>query len=510
MPQYIDGQTLSIAIGQLKGTANVFFRIWLVLKRMGFTKDRDVEVTTVNCNQPLRELFWYGDDETLFTPFTETPSDWKMKIDGGRSIIQTNVRQWADKTGTKSPPFLDVREKNNTAGDSAAGSKPLIVHAQNNYPVGLGQGVNGFAVRDGFGVQIPKVALAVWIGRQVEIPADSDPSAFLVQQMYETLHISPAEARAIFVDRPIAITCSDRPLSDEQMKAVCDDAPVTAVRNVAMPDTPEHNRERIQTVQTLNGRQSWLNTDPRETLRATLEAGAKAILLYGPPRTGKTRAIDQLIARNDTSRVTIQIHDGWDYEQLVQGLFPKADNTFEYRLGALAKAVVNGKKFIVLEEINRTLISQSLGEVFSLIEDAYRGNQNAILLRDETPFFIPDEVVFIMTMNTIDKSTEDVDDALIGRFSCVEFPPRVEDLSAMLDAKRVEPEMLTLVCRLFNQIQQIYPLGHGYFANFGPETDPILYYKTRIRPVLANHLAGHEDEALHMVDNFVDEEFSIR
>lgn len=504
MPKFVDQRTLREAIGQLKGTANVFFRIWLLLKRMGFTKDSPVEITTVNCDQPLRELFWYGSDSHLFTPFTETPSDWKMKVDGGRSIIQTNVRQWADKTGTKNPPFLDVREKSQPGGQ---GGKPLIVRAEENYPVGLGLNANGFAVKDGVRISVPSKALAIWIGKTLEIPDDKDPMTYLVENMNRVLHISAAEAQAIFVDKPLNASVTNRSLNDAEIRAICDDSIDGAVRSVALPDTPEKNRERIQTVQTINGKPSWLNGDPGETLKKALESGAKAILLYGPPRTGKTRAVDMLKARAATDRVTIQIHDGRDYEQLIQGLFPKTDNTFEWKLGSLAKAVQAGKKFIVLEEINRTLISQSLGEVFSLIEEEYRGEENGITLRSGDKFYIPKDVTFVMTMNTVDKSTEDVDDALIGRFSCVEFPPRVEDLAKMLDAKSIGGEVRDKVCQLFGKIQGVYPLGHGYFARFESSTDPLHFYKTKIRPVLANHLEGHNDTALSMIDNLVDEVF---
>lgn len=503
MTRYIDKQSLSSAIEQLKGTASVFFRIWLVLKRMGFTKDHSVEVTTVNCDEPLKENFWYGDPTYLFTPFTETPSDWKMKADGGRSIIQTNIRQWADKTGTKNPPFLDVREKL-----GAGGSKPLLVRAEANYPVGLGLNANGFAVRDNTRVSVPRLALAVWIGRTTPIPDDVDPEQFLLSHLELTLSLSSAEIAAVFVDRPLAVSYRTEPLSDAEMKVACEGTIAGAVRNVALEDTPEQNRARIQAVQTVNDRPNWLNTDPGRDLEEALSGGAKAILLYGPPRTGKTRALDQLRPRTDSSRVTIQIHDGWDYEQLIQGYFPKADGTFDWRLGRLAQAIAEGKKFIVLEEINRTLISQSLGEVFSLIEDGYRGVDNAIELRDGTTFSIPDDVIFVMTMNTIDKSTEEVDDALLGRFLSIEYPPRVEDLADMLNAKGLDAPLREKICKVFSEIQQVYPLGHGYFAGYKASDSPLFYYRTRIRPVLFNHLSGHSDHALGMIDNLVDEVFA--
>lgn len=120
-------------------------------------------------------------------------------------------------------------------------------------------------------------------------------------------------------------------------------------------------------------------------------------MLYGPPRTGKTRLIDQIEPRNSEVRCTIQIHDGWGYDNLIQGLKPDADGKWHWEDGPLKAAIEGGKKFIVLEEINRTVISQALGEVFSLIEDSYRGEANAITLRNGQKFSISDDVIFVMT-----------------------------------------------------------------------------------------------------------------
>ena len=54
----------------------------------------------------------------------------------------------------------------------------------------------------------------------------------------------------------------------------------------------------------------------------------------------------------------------------------------------------------VLEEINRTNFTQALGEAFSLLEQAYRGADKAITLRDGTAFFIPADTTIVATMNT--------------------------------------------------------------------------------------------------------------
>ena len=254
----------------------------------------------------------------------------------------------------------------------------------------------------------------------------------------------------------------------------------------------------------------WMRSNPEDDFRAMLEIGTKAILLYGPPRTGKTRLIDSIIPRSDPTRSTIQIHDGWAYDHLVEGFQPDANGLWVWQPGPLKEAIQEQKKFIVLEEINRTAITQALGEVFSLIEEAYRGEENAIKLRSGEDFFIPDDVVFVLTMNTVDKSTEDVDDALMGRVAAIELPPRAQALLAMLTENGVPQAFHGPLSQLYSEILTVYPLGHGYFAGLGPDTNTevvIRHYKTRVRPVLVNFLGSLKLQDLQMVDNVVDELF---
>jgi 5-methylcytosine-specific restriction endonuclease McrBC GTP-binding regulatory subunit McrB len=251
----------------------------------------------------------------------------------------------------------------------------------------------------------------------------------------------------------------------------------------------------------------WLNVDPTNRLKELLEAGVKAILLYGPPRTSKTYSIDTLFERNAPDRETIQIHTGWSYDDLMIGLRPNEDR-WEYREGPLLKAIRSGKKCIVLEEINRTEFSQAIGEVFSLLEDTYRGSNHTIRLRNGENFYIPADVLILCTMNTLDRSTEDVDDAIFGRMAAVEFPPRVEDLHAMLNANNVPLDVGEKIRELFAAIQLAYPLGHGYFASFRNNTSPIEFYATRIRPVLQKHLQNYRDDDLKSIDEKVNQLFN--
>ena len=259
---------------------------------------------------------------------------------------------------------------------------------------------------------------------------------------------------------------------------------------------------------TISEKPIWVQTAPEIQLKSLIEGDARAILLYGPPRTGKTHAIDSLIERNSETRRTIQLHEGWGYENLVLGMFPTGEaGNFSWRKGILLDAIQKGKKYIVLEEINRTNASQALGELFSLVETAYRGESNAILLPNGENVFIPEDTVIFMTMNTIDASTEDIDDALIGRMSSVYFPPRAEDLNSILISNGILFEESEKIKEVFNAIQAHYPLGHGYFANFKPGIDFRKYYLARIRPVLSNHFDSYMPETILQIDNIVDSLF---
>jgi len=331
--------------------------------------------------------------------------------------------------------------------------------------------------------------------------------------MLSKLKIEPAERSVIFVDSPLTVETEDDPLLPSEIFKICSelsDGKPEQITEVNVEKFEEYSR-KVRSMITDIEKPTWLRVSPEQELEQVLNSGSKSVLLFGPPRTGKTRIIDQIKQRNDPARETIQIHDGWGYDNLIQGLKPDQNGNWKWEDGPLKRAIESGKKFIVLEEINRTQITQSLGETFSLIEDAYRGVDHALTLRDGKPFFIPDDVIFVMTMNTIDKSTEEVDDALMGRISAIEFPPRAEDLNSMLSSLGLDSSVISKISEVYAQILEIYPLGHGYFSGLSPNTDAtqfISYYKVRIRPVLNNFFGELKSHELDKIDNLVDQKFT--
>lgn len=505
---FINKSTLSNALSATYGTAGHLLKIWFTLKHMGLSiENSNVEIDTNNSTPSLERIFSFGDNEgQFFIPFAHTTRYLTMKHDAARSIIQTTIKRWASSGSvvTCDPTeFLNIKQ---------AANNKLLVSTGRKYPFGLGIDESGFALGDGQRVGIPIRAFSIWYGRTTDIPKDCEPDSYLIAHMLESLNISQTERELIFVEDSAVINLQTIPLSDNEIFEACSNL----IKRLEEPkaeifrETHDQYTRRVKSMISGLDQPKWMRTSPQEEIRTLLAGGAKALLLFGPPRTGKTRLIDQLVARNSDNRCTIQIHDGWGYDNLIQGLKPDAEGKWNWENGPLKTALEQGKKFIVLEEINRTTISQALGEVFSLIEDAYRGEENAISLRNGQNLFIPNDVVFIMTMNTIDKSTEEIDDALMGRVAAVELLPRAEDLSEMLISKSVSEVIRRKLGDLFTEILTIYPLGHGYFSGLSGEltsSQITSYYKARIRPVLFNFLGELRIVDLAKIDNIVDELF---
>ena len=460
---FVTSETLRSALGQLWGTADHMLKIWFVLKEMGLGDGRPpVRVTTASPTNALSRLFSFGaDDGSFFVPFAHTDRFATMKPDAARSIVQTNVKRWQDSgsvVGTDPTGYLDFFESKNSE---------LSVRPGRNYPVGLGWGRNGFAREADTRLSIPALAFAVWYGRVTDLPED-DAVASLLSMMNTGLNLSSAEFEAIFVDMPMPVEVQAHPLSQTELYDIVTEFRGDVARRAEIELVPESFQEhtrRIRSMTSVPSGPRWLRYSPEDMLRTLLDGGERTVVLYGPPRTGKTRAIDQWRSRETPERETIQIHDGWGYDELMVSFRPSADGTWAWTEGPLLKAIRARKTLIVLEEINRTNFTQAIGEVFSLSEPSYRGPQHAITLRDGNEFVIPEEVVLIGTMNTIDKSTEDVDDAVFGRFAALEFPPRVEALIGMLEQAHVDEAVRHTFATLFVAIQESYPLGHGYFAN---------------------------------------------
>lgn len=499
--KFVTVDSLKLALAALRGTADSMLKVWFTLKQMGFTRETPVFVDTMSPSDAVIRLFGYESTDIqkeYFVPFSTTRSDLTMGRDAPRTVIQTNIKKFHDATVQYDPrAYLKIEQDANSVWK---------VSSQPGYPLGLGINKNGFAKADTQRVAIPLRAWAVWYGRATPIPAnEANPIDFLVRNMISGLNLEAEERVVIFVDdNSFQPNFSPEMVGGEQLRDLVSEA-------INGNSEPKDDRifaieervyqRRLAAIRTRATGPRWISAQPREQLQAALKM-SKAVLLYGPPRTGKTRAVDQVF-QNDVA-IKIQIHDGWGYENLVVGLKSTGNGQFDWREGPLTKAIREQAKVIVLEEANRTQLSQALGEVFSLLEDAYRGEEHAITLRNEKKLFISPDTVFIFTMNTLDNSTEEVDDALLGRVASVEFPPRVEDLREMLIEKNLPERSIDGIVEFFAGVQEKYPLGHGYFARLRPDDDFRAFYLAFIRPVLQKHFR-HRQTELEELDLLADE-----
>ena len=170
------------------------------------------------------------------------------------------------------------------------------------------------------------------------------------------------------------------------------------------------------------------------------------VILYGPPGTGKTylaRELAKELAPDESCRALVQFHPSTSYEDFFEGYRPVGTGDdggirFELTPGPLARmaqraqnAPPDQRHVMIIDEINRGNLPRVLGELLFLLE--YRDESVQTLYRPEEPFALPENLWFIGTMNTADRSIALVDAALRRRFHFVPFFPDSGPMSGLLD-----------------------------------------------------------------------------
>lgn len=241
-------------------------------------------------------------------------------------------------------------------------------------------------------------------------------------------------------------------------------------------------------------------------IQELLETGNKAIILFGPPGTGKTYQAMELVCKelnvskedvdkykySESSSVLdkgawtlVQFHPNYTYEDFIGGITPNIEgNTLSYFLkegvfkklcDTAVKSENENKKFIiVIDEINRADLSSVFGELMYALE--YRDKIVSIPNFKE-PFVIPSNIYIIGTMNSIDKSLVTFDLALRRRFGFIKIMPDVSVLETILAEYNIEESCLTtyiercksLNDRIANPSSRLnlgadYQIGHAYYG----------------------------------------------
>ena len=171
----------------------------------------------------------------------------------------------------------------------------------------------------------------------------------------------------------------------------------------------------------------------------------------------------------------VQFHPNYNYEDFVRGIRPRTiDGILEFReedgpLLRMAKSAEDHPDvphILIVDEINRAILSRVFGEAFNLLEN--RGEEMEI--SGGGTMRLPTNLYLIGTMNTADRNISTFDHALRRRFTMIPLNPSAVALSSRLQECEVTGESLTLITTMFNKVQDLFQsqnsslaVGHTYF-----------------------------------------------
>lgn len=233
-----------------------------------------------------------------------------------------------------------------------------------------------------------------------------------------------------------------------------------------------------------------------EKLDTTLAAlrRRRNLILQGPPGTGKTFLARRLawleLGATDAARVElVQFHPSYSYEDFVQGFRPDGSGSFRLQNGILVdfcqRAAQEPERpyFLLIDELNRGNVARIFGELLLLLEADKRGPSYAVRLpyapAANPPFFVPENVHLIGTMNLADRSLAPLDYALRRRFAFVNLEPEFgAPLREFLKARHVPATVINRLTTRLTELNQViaddpelgldFCIGHSFFCQPPP------------------------------------------
>ena len=208
---------------------------------------------------------------------------------------------------------------------------------------------------------------------------------------------------------------------------------------------------------------------------ALLEQDYAGVILTGPPGTGKSYYAEQIgikLAERDRSRLRrIQFHPSYQYEDFVEGYVPRKDG-IGFRLARkhllhmcyAADRRENGEKCVlIIDELSRADPARVFGEALTFIEKSRRGHP--FHLASGRIASIPDNLVILATMNSLDRGVDEVDMALERRFAKIAMYPNSRELRRFLEANQLEASLRERILAFFVELQKNPQtrIGHTFF-----------------------------------------------
>jgi hypothetical protein len=234
---------------------------------------------------------------------------------------------------------------------------------------------------------------------------------------------------------------------------------------------------------------------------------SKQVIFYGPPGTGKTfigKAIAHYLASKENTEI-IQFHPSFSYEDFFEGFRPaeKSDKSVSLekvdgplkRIAGAARSNPDKKYVLIIDEINRGNLAKVFGELYFLLE--YRDEEISLMYSKTEKFALPENLIFIGTMNTADRSIALVDSAIRRRFKFIHLDPTLEPCSQILpkwlQANKLPATAGVMLENLNNALARYeFSVGPAYFMKDRNQSQENLRltWKYSIEPLLEEYFYG--------------------
>ena len=186
------------------------------------------------------------------------------------------------------------------------------------------------------------------------------------------------------------------------------------------------------------------------------------VILAGPPGTSKSyfAARCAMSLAGSSARVRfVQFHASYQYEDFVQGYVPKEDGggfmlqaKHLLQFAADADAERNVTYVIVIDELSRGDAARIFGEGLTYVEKTKRDLVFSLASGDEC--LIPPNLVFVATMNPLDRGVDDVDAAFERRFAKIAMDPSAEILEEFLRDAEMAADLSSRVMTFFKYVNE--------------------------------------------------------
>lgn len=230
----------------------------------------------------------------------------------------------------------------------------------------------------------------------------------------------------------------------------------------------------------------------------------------------------------------VTFHQSYSYESFIEGIRPEyieATKSIDYSpkpgvfktLCELAASHKEKTYAIFIDEINRGNISEIFGELISLIEvdkrEGETGALSVVLPYSKKTFTVPSNVNVYGTMNTADRSIDQIDIALRRRFKFIPMLPDAEIIENELKLQGIDAHDIDGIdlIRLFNVLNarieilldSQHLLGHALFIGCKSMDNIVRVIRNSVVPLLEEYF--YDDvQKIQLVFNDLDEDGELR